>query len=248
MSLVVFGAVRSSPGTTTTALAVAGSMSDATFIDADPDGACVSVRFGLAPEPNLATLAAAARAGLTAEDLQEHVQVLPGGLAAVTGLASPDRSAGLWRSAGTSIATGLAALEGKTLVADVGRLTPSTPVHPLVVAADLRVVVVRPEVEELYPLAQRASVLRELGPVCIAMIGDHPYGPDDVSNHVGLPVAGVIASDRRAADALAGKGSAGRWTARSRLARTAGELAETLVRQLAQRQTDDEAPSGVISA
>lgn len=248
MSLVVFGAVRSSPGTTTAALAVSASLRGATFVDADPDGGCISARFGLAPEPNLATLAAAARAGLTAPGLDEHVQPLPGGLTAVTGLASPDRSAGLWRSAGATIAAALATTDDRVVVADVGRMTPSTPLQPLLAAADVRVVVVRPEVEELYPLAQRASVLQELGPLCVALVGDHPYGPDDVARHVGLPVAGVIALDRRAADALAGKGPSGRWSARSRLARTAGELAETLSRQLSKRAPDDEVHATEVSA
>ena len=80
MSMIVVGSVRSS-GATTLALALAGSLERAVLIEADADGGVLALRYGLAREPGMATLAAS-RPG-SGGGVLDHAQALPGGLPVV---------------------------------------------------------------------------------------------------------------------------------------------------------------------
>ena len=71
------------------------------------------------------------------------------------------------------------------MLVDVGRLRPSSPAWRLAGACDVRVVVVRPVLEELEPLLGRLDALAALGPLVIAVRGAGPYGPADVADAVG---------------------------------------------------------------
>lgn len=230
MALVVAGAVRSSPGTTTTLLAVGGCLRDRVVVEGDPDGAVLNVRFGLDREPNLASLAAGARTGASTASLLEHTQLLPGGVPVVPGLASADRAIALWRSAGPRLAETLAAFDG-TVLLDAGRLAPASPLLPILRHAACTVIVARPTPEHLYPLAHRLGALREVSTdVVVVLVGDKPYGAAEVSSQLGVDVLGVIAHDDRAARALAGEATdSGRGLRRSALARSARQVAEVLV-------------------
>lgn len=230
MALVAAGAVRSSPGTTTALLAIGGCLRDRVVVEGDPDGAVLNVRFGLDREPNLASLAAGVRTGASEPSLLEHTQLLPGGLPVVPGLASADRAISLWRSAGQRLAETLAAFEG-TVLLDAGRLSPGSPLLPVLRHAACTVIVARPIPEHLYPLAHRLGSLRDASTdVAVVLVGDKPYGPAEVSSQLGVDVLGVLAHDDRAARALAGEATDnGRGLRRSALARSARELAEALV-------------------
>lgn len=241
MTLVVFGSVRSSPGTTTTALAVASCLRDRVVVEGDPDGGVIAARFGLDREPNLASLATAARTGFTSQALSEHTQILPGGLPVVVGLPSPDRAVTLWRSAGNRLAAALASPSGVLAVVDAGRLSPTSPVLPLLASAAMTVLVARPAAEELFPLVHRLDALRDLSSsLCLCLVGDKPYGPAEVSRQIGVDVLGVIANDPRAARALAGaSGASARWVRRSALARSARDVASALLEQIGLRDDAD---------
>lgn len=234
--LVVFGAVRSSPGVTTTALAVASCIENSITIEADPDGAVFAARYGLERDPNLASLAANARGGLSADVLVEYTQLLPGGTRVIVGLPSPDRAVTLWRSAGQRIASALASVDDASVVMDAGRLTPTSPLAPLLEAAALTVVVARPTPEDLHPLGHRLGTLRsQTRELALLLVGDKPYGPAEVADRLGVDVLGVIAHDPKAASALAGVSGAsgGGWLRRSPLARSARTVAEALIDRLA---------------
>lgn len=234
MPLVVAGATRSSPGTTTTVLAVAGCLRERLVVEGDPDGAVLNTRFGLAREPNLASLAANIRAGSDEQSLFGHAQLLPGGVAVVPGLASADRAVSLWRSAGIRLAEALAATAGCTVVLDAGRLAPTSPLMPVLAHAAITVLVARPTAEDLYPLAQRLAVLRESSnQLAVILIGEKPYSASEVESQLGVDVLGVIAHDPRAARALTGEaGDRGRAIRRSALARSAGDVARALLERL----------------
>ena len=230
--LVVFGAVRSSPGVTTTALAVASCIENSIVIEADPDGGILAARYGLGRDPNLASLAASARSGLTQDVLSEHTQLLPGGTRVIVGLPSADRAVTLWRSAGQRIASALASAEDASIVVDAGRLTPTSPLAPLLEAAPLTVIVARPIPEDLHPLAHRLETLRsQTRELALVLVGDKPYGPGEVAERLGLDVLGVVAHDPKAALALAGVSGArgGGWLRRSPLARSTRAVAEALL-------------------
>lgn len=238
MALVVAGAARSSPGTTTALLAIGGCLRDRVLVEGDPDGAVLNVRFGLDREPNLASLAAGVRTGASTASLLEHTQLLPGGLPVVPGLASPDRAVAVWRSAGPRLAESLTSFEG-TVLLDAGRLAPASPLLPILRRAACTVIVTRPTPEHLYPLAHRLGALREASnDVAVVLVGDKPHGPAEVSSQLGVDVLGVIAHDNRAARALAGEATgAGPGLRRSALARSARQVAEALVERTGAQAT-----------
>ena len=228
MTTWVFGSARSSPGATTTALAVASCVAGAVLVEADVDGGQLAVRYGLGREPGLATLAGV-RVGLSADLVRSHAQALPGGLAVLVGPDSPARAELLWRSAGARLASGLAALAETVVVADAGRLGPASAGRLLAPSASIVAVVARPEAAELLAAAERARELAELAPVVgLVLVGDGPHRSGEVERQLGCQVLGIVADDRRAAEGLLG-GSGRRSLARSALARSARQLAEDLL-------------------
>lgn len=238
--LAAFGAVRSSPGVTTAALTIASCLDSSVLVEADWDGGVLGARLGLAREPGLTTLAAASRAN-PSEDVTVHAQALPGGTLAVPAPASAGSAVGVWTSAGSRLAGVLRTAAGqRPVLADVGRLSPLSPVAPLLDAADVLVVVARPTVEELHAAAARIDDLQRKGarPVAMLLIGERPYGPDEVAAQLQVNVLGALADDRRAADAISGRGSAvsTRVLRRSPLARSARDVAERLITAAGQQR------------
>ncbi len=66
--------------------------------------------------------------------------------------------------------------------------------------------------------------------VSLLLAGDGPYRPAEISDALGVPVAGTIAHDPASARVLTGEAPAGRGFGRSPLMRSARSLAETLTR------------------
>lgn len=227
MNTVVLGSVRGAPGVTTTALLVAGGMEGSVLVEADLAGGVVAIRYGLGREPGLTTLAAAGPAA--ADGWREHAQSA-GGVAVLVGPDSADHAESLWRRAGPRLGVALEA-SGARLVADVGRLTESS---PLLESASLLIVLVRPVAEHLVALSHRIGGLRRAvrsGVLAAVLVGDGPYGPSDVQA-LGINVLGVLPDDRRAADLLTEGGRASSGLSRSRLARAAAGITETVDRSL----------------
>src|SRR5205823_3340547 len=109
------------------------------------------------------------------------------------------------------------------------RLAGRLAVMALVEEADAVVVVARPRLAELHRLAARAEELRGIAPaVAIVLVGERPYGPDEVAGQLGIEVAGVIADDPFGARLLAGEPGRPRALHRSALLRSARALAATL--------------------
>ncbi len=233
MSLTVFGSQKGSPGATLTALAVAGAWAGRegrriVLLEADPDGGVLAVRYGLGREPGLLSLAASARHGVTRGDLWSHTQQIPGGLAVIVGPDRPDRATAAVNIAGATLGSWLAELPDVDVIADVGRLSPSSPALAFAAAADLVLMVARPTAEQIMPAAERVNTLRahnESAAWCL--IGSKPHTPTEIEEVHHTPVLGVIADDPRGAAALEGGGNPKR-IARSALARSAGELARLI--------------------
>jgi hypothetical protein len=234
MGLICFGSVRSSPGVTATVLAVGASWPTTpapVVVEADPDGGVLAARYSLGrsgESPGLTSLATAARRGLAAGELWRHTQELPGGMGVVVGPDGADSVIAALRSAGEEVGTWLAAQPDVVAVADCGRLRPGSPALELVRCASRLVVVVRPRVEELQALVQRVAALAQLAPLGLVLVGERPYGPAEVGEHLGVEVLGVVADDPRGAQALEG-GASVRVLRRSPLARSALALAGRLV-------------------
>ncbi|NED96309.1 hypothetical protein G1H11_13425 [Phytoactinopolyspora alkaliphila] len=248
--LIAFASAKGSPGVTTT-VNVLGDVwpADVMVADLDPAGGDLALRHRdpqgepLDPERGLLSLAAAARRGVAQSELEYHVQRIDGGLDIVAGVARPEQVTGIgpvWPALAHSLRGA-----GVDVLADCGRVTPGTPVMPVMAAADAVVFVVRPSVESYAHLRERLHWLSD--PLQIGQRGSIPVGvvvvtsPSDSSaardldrllQYAGLQVSvlGRIAEDPKAVRALTGQAS--KRLDRSLLVRSARQVA-TSVRSMA---------------
>jgi MinD-like ATPase involved in chromosome partitioning or flagellar assembly len=240
--LIAVAAAKGSPGVTTTAHVLASVWpGDVVLADCDPAGGDVALlgrRDGggaLDPDRGLLSLTAAVRRGLAVDALDDHLQRIEGGLDVLCGVASPEQVTGigpLW----PTLAGVLAHAPGRDVIADCGRLTPGTPSFPVVTAADVVVLVVRPRLEAYAHLRERLRWLAAgqggphagpaVGIVLVTDPRDHQSAQDltRLLAHSGLHAAvlGRLADDARAADVVAGRVERG--ISRSLLVRSAREL------------------------
>lgn len=242
--LISFVSAKGSPGVTTAATAIGGIWpGDVVVADLDPAGGDLALRHRqvggapVEPERGLMSMAAAARRGLlSAAEVHEHLQKLDGGLEVLAGVSRPEQITGIgpvW----PVLATTLHDMTGDVL-ADCGRVTPGTPVMPILSASDAVVFVVQPAVESYAHLRERLRWLAE--PLRIGQAGAVPVGivlvtPDSKSQGTRdldrllqsdgrqVSVLGTIAHDPKAADVLAGRTV--RRIDRSLLVRSAREVA-----------------------
>ena len=231
MSLVALCSVHGSPGVTTTSLVLAGAWPEqrnCVVVEADPFGGVVAARFGLGDTPGLASLAAVARRGLDAEVLWQHAQLLPGGVPVLVGPPSADQAHVVLRDLAAYLAEWCADNPEVDVIADCGRLAPGAPTLELLRRADVPLVVTRPTADQLRLAASRLRSLDTAGTdVGLLLIGDTPYGPEEVAATLQVRVAGVMAWDPSAAEALSG-GAGMRDLRRSLVARSAAALVESL--------------------
>jgi len=163
------------------------------------------LRFGLAAEPNIVTLAAA-RTDLAPPLVLDHCQRLPGGLDV---LASSPRGKAVVRAALTEMDTGrlVAALDkpaGVDVVADIGRIDPDSPVVPATVAATVTLLVARPNKAEITHLHRALpAVIEASRRVLVLLIGDTPYPAAEVADALRVE-ARALPVDTRAAATLSG--------------------------------------------
>lgn len=233
MALVVFGSQKGSPGASLTALAVAAAWPKDPYrrtllVEADPDGGVLAVRYQLGREPGLLSLAASGRHGIARSDLWSHAQEIPGGLAAVVAPDRPDQATAALHAAGATLGPWLQSLPDVDVIADVGRLSPSSPALSFAAAADMILMVARPTAEQIQPAAERVNTLQTINPkVGWCLIGDKPHSPDEIERVHKVTVVGVLANDPRGAAALERGGSA-RRIRRSALVRSASELSASI--------------------
>jgi MinD-like ATPase involved in chromosome partitioning or flagellar assembly len=243
VTLVCFASAKGSPGVTTTALAVAASWVRAgrrrLLLEADADGGSVALRYQMPTKPGLISLAAAARKELDRNELWDHAQLLPGGLAAVLAPEGPEQAAMALRSISRELGPWLRDLPDVDVVADLGRLSVASPALELARSADALLLVARPVANQLQPAAQRLAAIARLGPkVGWVMIGDRPYAPSEVEAAYGFPVVTVLPADRRTAGALETGANPNRIR-RTTLVRSIADLAGSLVGWLDSETPDD---------
>jgi hypothetical protein len=229
VALICVGSVRAAPGATTLGVLIGAawpSTRPVVFVEADPDGGVVAARFGIGRDPGLASLAAALRSGpASAEVVWDCAQRLPGGLAVVPAHESAEVVSASLGHFASRLASWCSAIEDVDLVIDCGRVRPGSPTEPLVEVADGVLIVARPRTDELYAALPRARALAGSARVAgLVLVGDRPYGRDEVAAQLAVPVLGVVAEDRRGADVL-WNGGRDRALRSSPLARTARVLA-----------------------
>jgi hypothetical protein len=249
MGTIAFASAKSSPGVTTTVAALAAAWPadrDVFVAELDPAGGDLVVRFDLAAEPGLVSLAAAGRRDLRRDTFLAHTQALPfeqpeGALRRV--LVAPvaaDQSAAALATLRIGLLPVLGVLGGDVLI-DCGRLDPGSPAAELATGADLLVVVARPVLSEVHHLATRLAGLRPKA-LSLVTVGDRPYPVTEVATAVGATALGTMPLDPRAAEALAAAGPGVlKSLRRSPLLRDARAVAEGLAAWLGpSRPTTDE--------
>ncbi len=233
MTLICIASQKGSPGASAAALAVAaayrpGEGRRKLLLEADLSGGALALRFRLPTEPGLVTLAAAARAGLTDDELWRHVRQLPGGLPAVVCPEGPDQVHSALAAAGPLLGRILAERRDLDVICDLGRLQPGSPAIDVAIEATALLMVARPTAEQLQPAARRMLALRpRIRNLGWLLVGERPHGPGEVEATFGFPVVGVLADDRRPVEAIEG-GAVTRRVRRHPFVRSATTVAATL--------------------
>ncbi|MEV8515882.1 hypothetical protein [Dactylosporangium sp. NPDC051484] len=234
MPLLAVTYVKGRPGATTTALGLAATAPaevGAVLVECDPAGGDLMRRHELAAAPSVVDLAAAARGSanagnavdvfatatqaVTLRDVTVPVVVAPAG-GAQTRAALPEL---------TGIGRAVFAAADRTVVADCGRLTPGSPVWPLLRLAEVVLVLARAHTDELAHVREHLGELVDAGAgqVVVLLGAGGVYPAPDVadvlSRHVTeelardpqvVSVLGPLPRDRRAAGVLGGELVAGR--------------------------------------
>jgi hypothetical protein len=226
---------KHAPGTTTASVALARAAGDgALVIEADPAGGDIAARAGIPLEPGLLSMAAAGRHG--GSPLSLRPQRLPSGVDAVVGPTNPDQAA----AALSAIADRLvpAARDRGVACVDCGRWSPVTAVPVVLAACDVIVVVTEPTVAGIEHLRCRLDAISAIGPpLTVLLVGDRPYGVEEVEHAIGVPVAGTFAVDPRGAAAV--YAGPPRLARKSQLCRSA----RPVIDRLAQLATRPEVPA-----
>jgi hypothetical protein len=214
MPLIALASVKSSPGVTTTALALAAAWKTAPrrlLAEADPSGGDLGLWLGLPADSGLAGLAAAARHGHEAGLPWRHARELAaGGTHLVTAPAGAEQAAACVAAlAAAGLPQELAAGEEPAL-ADCGRLYPGSPALAVAAAAQVTLLVVRPRVSELAHLEPRIRGLEQAG-LRLALIlapggrrppGEPAYPAGEIAATLGVPVHATLPADPRAVEQL----------------------------------------------
>jgi hypothetical protein len=243
MPLIALASVKSSPGATTTALALAAAWKAERrlLVEADPGGGDLGLWLGLPADSGLAGLAAAARHGHEADLPWRHARELAGGTHLVTAPAGAGQAAACVAALTAAGIPQELAGGGEPAIADCGRLYPGSPALAVAAAAAVTLLVVRPRVSELAHLEPRIGELEKAG-LRLALIlaadsgrrppGEPSYPAGEVAGVLGVPVQATLPADPRAVEQLCRRagdpGPARRLPLLREAAAVAGTLEEAL--------------------
>jgi hypothetical protein len=242
MNLYTVCSTKGSPGATVLSLALTCALvqlhgTDVALVEADPAGGDLAAFLGLPTDPGMASLAAASRHQSAWPDARAHAQGLPTGGWTLLGSTDPGQAAASVSTLATRLHLALASTAAAAVV-DCGRWQTACPAGALVNGATATIVCVRPSVAAIEAVRVRAEDLWQAtdGRLGLAVMGETPYGPDEVEAATGLPVLAMIPFDRRGRDALLG-GQRVRAVERLPMVRAARSLLDRL------RQPADELAS-----
>ncbi|HEX9259862.1 MAG TPA: hypothetical protein VF855_10035 [Acidimicrobiales bacterium] len=195
MALITVSSLRGAPGATAAAAALASVFpGEAVLVEADPDGGVLAARWGLATRPGLTDMAAKSRRGLTAGDMRELGQAI-GPVRVVVAPPGADAATAAVRTLAPVLAEAGRTWPEGDVIADCGRLRPDSAAAPVVAAADVALVVLRPVLEDV-----AAAAAASLAPnTRLLLVGDRPHRPAEVADALGVDVLGVLADDSRGA-------------------------------------------------
>lgn len=213
MPLIALASVKSSPGATTTALALAAAWKTAgrrLLVEADPAGGDLGLWLGLPAGSGLAGLAAAARHGHEVGLPWRHARELAGGTHLVTAPAGAEQAAACVAALTAAGLPQELATGNEPVLADCGRLDPGSPALPVAAAAAVTLLVVRPRVSELAHLEPRICGLEQAGLQLALILAADPrrtpaelcYPAEEISATLGIRVQATLPADPRAVEQL----------------------------------------------
>ena len=213
MPLIALASVKSSPGVTTAALALASMWKTAErrlLLEADPGGGDLGLWLGLPADSGLAGLAAAARHGHEEGLAWRHARELAGGTYLVTAPAGAEQAAACVAALSAAGLPRELAAADEPVLADCGRLYPGSPALAVAAAAALTVLVVRPRVSELAHLEPRVRGLEQAGLRLVVILAaddrrapsEPSYPAEEIAGVLGIPVQGPLPADPRAVEQL----------------------------------------------
>jgi hypothetical protein len=224
--LICVAGGKGAAGASTVAIALAlasGPERSVTLVDADPDGGALAARFGVASTPGLVSLSAAARHGFRPDLIGPHTQHIRSGVELIAGPPSAEQLSSALGGLGRPFAQALAAIDA---IADVGRWQLRSPATDLVREAVATVLVIRPSLEGVaHARCQVVDLQRICRRVEVAIVGDQPYGANEVADALAVDQVTMVPCDRRGAALLGTEPVSGRWGNRSPLMRAMRALA-----------------------
>jgi hypothetical protein len=232
MSLYALVSAGGSPGVTTTALALALAWPSQVIVaECDPSGGDVLAglfaghlpgKNGLLPlamEAGRGAEAAASALWRELTDLDdERSRFL------LAGISDPRQAAGIAPS-WPALAAALAAVPADVL-ADCGRLDAAPAIAPVLTAASLIVLVLRPSLRQISRARQRmemlADILGSTQRLVLLLVGEGAHSAREVTKALGAPVAGSMPHDHKTAGVLSDGAGGRRGLAARPLVRAAG--------------------------
>jgi len=217
MALIAMCSAKGAPGVSLTALALTLTWSRRVILaECDPGGGDLAagyLREVAVGARGVAQLGASLHRGRLAEDLWEQlIDLAPGPDTALTrlalpGFADPAQAAGLapgWQQVADLFTNLGAGPAGFDTIVDCGRLTGVNAALPIVAAADVRILVLRPELPSIRAVAAQLAALRQggAGPVGLITVGHGPYRPREISIELRLPLVAALPHDPGTATAL----------------------------------------------
>jgi Flp pilus assembly CpaE family ATPase len=244
--LIALASVKHAPGVTTTALGLASAWPNRTLLaECDPAGADIPSWLQLPAAGGLVDALLELRRSTADSTNMLWQQALSletaGRLRLLSGVDDPVQAAAIesiWPLLAQRLtAMSHAPLEPVDVIMDCGRLTERGSPWPLLDAADIVGIVLRPTVAGV---RLASSWLPQLRDRCgddtrfgrrlrLVVIGDGPYPAGEVAEALDTPLLAALPADPGAARALAGGG--GRTLMRSRLWRTLVQVSDDLARQ-----------------
>lgn len=234
--LIALASLKSSPGVSTTALALAGFWPgdrQVRLVEADPAGGDIRSWYQVPGEPALAGLATGARHSSDPGLLAAHAAQLPGGLRVVTAPEGPDQARAaveLLVRDGAGLLRALSAAHPATIL-DLGRLDAGSPAAGILPHADVLLLLARPSLAEITRLASRIEAVktpvREGARVALVLHG-RGYPPAEIETALRTPVLATLPRDESCAAVLSGRASTRRGLAYTALARAARNLGKAL--------------------
>lgn len=232
MSSVAVVSLKGSPGATTLSMALASAWAtrEPTYLaEIDPDGGELAALCDLSLDAEgLLSLTVAGRHPGAVPNALGHAQRFgPAELPVLVAPSSAEVVTDALRSFGDRVVPSLEATEHMVVV-DAGRLRGDSTNVPVLRAADVAVLVVRPTLAQAELLSSRLAAIQSMNDnVAVVLIGDRPYSAAEFSSAVGAEVDAVIPVDNRGVEAMfTSPGSF--FERRSRLASAASQLVDHL--------------------